>query len=101
MRTVARAACLVPTALALGLAAGLRAQPPASPVDALSHHYESVGVSNCQASGTSSFSRLFKPYMQFAGVGDGTIFRNWDLAENYRISPAITAFDRGGDVLRR
>ena len=48
----------------------------------------------------SSLSRLFKPYMQFEGAADGRIFRNWDLAQNYRISPTITAFDRSGDVLR-
>ena len=28
------------------------------------------------------------------------IFRNWDLAANYRISRTITQFDRSGDVLR-
>jgi hypothetical protein len=38
--------------------------------------------------------------MQFEGAADGRIFRNWDLAENYRISAAITQFDRSGDVLR-
>ena len=29
--------------------------------------------------------------MQFEGAADGRIFRNWDLAENYRISRPITA----------
>ena len=28
------------------------------------------------------------------------IFRNWDLAPNYRISRAVPQFDRSGDVLR-
>ena len=37
------------------------------------------------------FGRLFKPYMQFPGAADGRIFRNWDIAENYRISPATPA----------
>ena len=61
--------------------------------------HEFVGVANCPAGG-ATFGRLFKPYMQFAGAADGRIFRNWDLAENYRISPATPAFDRSNDVLR-
>ena len=32
--------------------------------------------------------------MQFEGAADGKIFRNWDLAQNYRISRAIPQFDR-------
>ena len=28
------------------------------------------------------------------------VFRNWDLADNYRVSPTITQFDRSADVLR-
>ena len=45
------------------------------------------------------FDRLFKPYMQFEKGADGKIFRNWDLAENYRIAARIPQFDRSGDVL--
>lgn len=62
--------------------------------------HEFVGVANCPAGGGVVMSRLFKPYMQFEGAADGRIFRNWDLAQNYRISPGITSFDRSGDVLR-
>jgi outer membrane protein assembly factor BamB len=62
--------------------------------------HEFVGAVNCPIGGTAVTGRLFKPYMQFEGGADGRIFRNWDLAENYRISPAITSFDRSGDVLR-
>ena len=61
--------------------------------------HEFVGVTNCTAGG-ATFGRLFKPYMQFPGAADGRIFRNWDMAENYRISPATPAFDRSKDVLR-
>ena len=61
---------------------------------------EFAGLANCTAAGGESLSRLFKPYMQFEGGADGKIFRNWDLAENYRIAPDITCFDRSGDVLR-
>jgi hypothetical protein len=63
--------------------------------------HEFVGVVNCPAGGGATLSRLFKPYMQFEGASDGRIFRNWDIAENYRISPTITSFDRSGDVLRQ
>jgi hypothetical protein len=62
--------------------------------------HEFVGIANCPATGTVSFSRLFKPYMQFEGTADGRIFRNWDLAANYRISRDISQFDRSADVLR-
>jgi hypothetical protein len=62
--------------------------------------HEFVGVANCPAGGGTVLGRLFKPYMQFEGAADGRTFRNWDLAENYRIGPTITAFDRSGDVLR-
>ena len=37
--------------------------------------------------------------MQFVG-GDGKIFRNWDLAENYRIGPDVPQFNRSANVLR-
>jgi hypothetical protein len=62
--------------------------------------HEFVGVANCPAGEGIVLSRLFKPYMQFEGAADGRIFRNWDLAEDYRISPTILSFDRSGDVLR-
>src|SRR5262249_51202986 len=60
--------------------------------------HEFVGVANCPA-GTASLDRLFKPYMQFENSPDGRIFRNWDRAQNYRISRAVPQFDRSGDVL--
>jgi hypothetical protein len=62
--------------------------------------HDFVGVANCPPTGTVSFSRLFKPYMQFEGTADGRIFRNWDLAPNYRISRDVSQFDRTADVLR-
>jgi hypothetical protein len=61
--------------------------------------HEFAGVANCTAGGVT-FGRLFKPYMQFTGAGDGKIYRNWDMAENYRIGPGVAAFDRSQDVLR-
>jgi hypothetical protein len=61
---------------------------------------EFVGVANCPLAPVGATSRLFKPYMQFAGP-DGRTFRNWDLAENYRISPTILQFDRSNHVLRQ
>jgi hypothetical protein len=60
--------------------------------------HEFVGVANCPA-GQGSFDRLFKPYMQFDNAVDGNIYRNWDLAQNYRISRAFPQFDRSADVL--
>jgi hypothetical protein len=62
--------------------------------------HEFVGVANCPLADGVVGGRLFKPYMQFEGGADGRVFRNWDLAQNYRISPAITSFDRSRDVLR-
>ena len=62
--------------------------------------HEFVGVSNCSAGEDDSVSRLFKPYMQFEVTADGKIFRNWDLATNYRISRNITQFDRARDVIQ-
>jgi hypothetical protein len=65
--------------------------------------HDFVGVTNCPGGTDSEASgRIFKPYMQFrAPAPDGRIFRNWDTAEDYRISTAVTQFDRSGDVLRR
>jgi hypothetical protein len=60
--------------------------------------HDFVGVTNCVGAGPEAPGRIFKPYMQFEG--DGKVFRNWDLAENYRITPTVTQFDRSGDVLR-
>jgi len=60
--------------------------------------HEFVGLANCPA-GQASFDRLFKPYMQFENAPDGKIYRNWDVAENYRISRGVPQFDRSGDVL--
>jgi hypothetical protein len=60
---------------------------------------EFVGVVNCQGVGGEPPGRLFKPYMQFEGAGDGRIFRNWDRANNYLVNTTITQFDRSGDVL--
>ena len=60
--------------------------------------HEFVAVVNCPA-GQASFDRLFKPYMQFEDAPDGKIYRNWDVAQNYRISRAVMQFDRSGDVL--
>ena len=61
--------------------------------------HEFVGVVNCALSGSTPLSRLFKPYMQFEGA-DGTIYRNWDRASNYRIGPDVRQFDRSADVLK-
>ena len=62
--------------------------------------HDFVGVSNCPLAAPGSLARFFKPYMQFEGGPDGKIFRNWDLAANYRISTAVASFDRSNDVLR-
>jgi hypothetical protein len=39
--------------------------------------------------------------MDFGGGVDERIFRNWDLASNYRISRTVTHFDRSGNVFRQ
>jgi hypothetical protein len=62
--------------------------------------HEFAGIANCPTGGSEEVSRLFKPYMEFESRTDGKIFRNWDLASNYRISPSVTQFDRSGEVLR-
>jgi hypothetical protein len=61
--------------------------------------HEFAGIANCPTGGSEEVSRLFKPYMEFESR-NRKIFRNWDLASNYRISPSVTQFDRSGDVLR-
>jgi len=58
-----------------------------------------VGVANCTI-GTSSYDKLFKPFMQFENSPDGRFFRNWDRSPNYRISRTAAQFDRTGDILR-
>jgi hypothetical protein len=68
---------------------------------ALATLHDFVGLTNCPIGGSSSLSRLFKPYMQFEGAADGKTYRNWDLASNYRISRAIPLLDRSADVLRQ
>jgi hypothetical protein len=60
--------------------------------------HEFVGVANCPA-GQVSFDKLFKPYVQFENAPDGKIYRNWDVAQNYRISRGTPRFDRSADVL--
>jgi hypothetical protein len=62
--------------------------------------HEFVGVANCPSGDSSSFARLFKPYMQFDGAADGRIFRNWDLSPNYSVSLGAPQFDRAAVVLR-
>jgi hypothetical protein len=62
--------------------------------------HDFVGIANCQTGSSGDFSRLFKPYMEFDGGNDGRVFRNWDLASNYRVGGDVTQFDRSGDVLR-
>jgi hypothetical protein len=57
-----------------------------------------IGVANCSVE-QGSADRLFKPYMQFDNGGDGNVYRNWDRAQNYRISRAFPQFDRSADVL--
>lgn len=60
--------------------------------------HEFIGVANCNVD-QGSADRLFKPYMQFENGADGKIYRNWDRAQNYRISRTIQQFDRSADVL--
>jgi hypothetical protein len=60
--------------------------------------HEFIGVANCNVD-QGSADRLFKPYMQFENGEDGKIYRNWDRAQNYRISRGFPQFDRSGDVL--
>lgn len=62
--------------------------------------HDFVGVANCAMPGAEAAGRIFKPYMQFGGA-DERVYRNWDVAENYRITPTVTQFDRSGDVLRK
>jgi hypothetical protein len=64
--------------------------------------HDFVGVTNCPGTGSDASGRIFKPYMQFrAPAPDGRIFRNWDTAEDYRISTEGMQFDRSRDVLRQ
>jgi hypothetical protein len=61
--------------------------------------HQFVGVANCTV-GPGSRDKVFKPFMQFENSPDKNIFRNWDRAQNYRVSRAAPQFDRTGDVLR-
>ena len=63
---------------------------------ALLHQF--VGVANCTV-GQASLDKVFKPFMQFENSPDDKIFRNWDRAQNYRVSRATPQFDRSRDVL--
>lgn len=63
---------------------------------ALLHQF--AGVANCTV-GQGSLDKLFKPFMQFENSADGKIFRNWDRAQNHRISRAAPQFDRSAAVL--
>jgi outer membrane protein assembly factor BamB len=60
---------------------------------------EFIGVANCSA-GQASLDRLFKPYLQFDNSEDGNVYRNWDRAQNYRISRALSQFDRSPEILQ-
>ena len=62
--------------------------------------HEFAGLTNCALGQESSMERLFKPYLQFERASDGTILRNWDRAENYRVSRDRAGFDRSSEVLR-
>jgi hypothetical protein len=59
--------------------------------------HELIGVANCTVE-QGSADRLFKPYLQF-DADDGNVYRNWDRAQNYRISRGVPQFDRSADVL--
>jgi hypothetical protein len=81
--------------------AGLKSNGPATLLNGTpATLHEFAGLANCPLGQGSVMGRLFKPYMQFEGAPDGRIFRNWDLAENYRIDGAIAQFDRSPQVLR-
>ena len=56
-------------------------------------------MANCPV-GTGSYDKVFKPFMQFENAPDGRVFRNWDRANNYRISRVAPQFDRTGAVLQ-
>ena len=67
-------------------------------VDAVRGRAGSCATPSC----VTTRGRIFKPYMQFrAPAPDGRIFRNWDIAEDYRISGTVRQFDRSRDVLRQ
>jgi hypothetical protein len=51
--------------------------------------------------GGGSYDKLFKPFMQFDNAPDGNVYRNWDRAQDYRVSRAFPQFDRSADVLAR
>jgi hypothetical protein len=59
-----------------------------------------VGITNCKSAGSAPPGRVFKPYMQFTGIGGLKIYHNWDRADNYLIDSAVTKFDRSAEVLK-
>lgn len=61
--------------------------------------HEFIGMASCELGPTSAF-RLFKPFMDFRSDQEQKMYRNWDLAQNYRIGREITQFDRSGELLQ-
>jgi hypothetical protein len=61
--------------------------------------HDFVALASCSADAQTTRDLLFKPYMQFENSPDGKVFRNWDLARNYRIGRDVPRFDRSADVL--
>jgi hypothetical protein len=57
-----------------------------------------AAIANCSV-GQGSFSKLFKPFMQFEDSPDGNIYRNWDTSANYTISRGAPQFDRTNAVI--
>jgi hypothetical protein len=60
--------------------------------------HEFVGVANCTV-GQGSLDKVFKPFVQFENSDDGNIYRNWDRAQNHRITRVAPQLDRSGQVL--
>jgi hypothetical protein len=56
-------------------------------------------MTNCVMGPTNAY-RQFKPFMDFRSDPDKRIYRNWDLANNYTISGAVTEFDRSAEILK-
>jgi hypothetical protein len=61
--------------------------------------HQFVGMTNCVMGPTNAY-RQFKPFMDFRSDPDKRIYRNWDLANNYTISGAVTEFDRSAEILK-
>lgn len=62
--------------------------------------YDFVGLADCVIEGAGSITRIFQPYVEFAGAS-GTTFRNWELSPNYQISPDTWQIDRSAAVLQQ